>query len=367
MGEICSIIANPNGEAWEFAFEVYKYLTKKEDERAARKRREFSDKIEEYLLENKELNSQQSIESLKGLSGKIYDLIKEGGTSEFELNPVEIKDFPDKEFKPQIKKNIRGSNCFFIHDSNLEPSRWFTELCLINHALRNSSASQIVNVLPYLKFSRQDRKDQSRVPISSQVVADSLNHNHTRGLTVEVHNEATQGSYSIPFDSLPAFPFLIRYFKENRPEILDDLAILGPDGGSIKRIERYIEKFGFDKAIVDKYRKVSGILGESLGILGNVKDKKVLVYDDIGSTGGTQIRASKAAKNAGAKFVVGYCTHGIFTEGIESILEHFDEFYVGNTIKQPNIPGLKIVSFVNPIAEAIYRIHRGYSLSELFE
>lgn len=367
MDEKCSIIANPEGNAWEFASEVHKYLIKKENERHSRKRREFSEKIEEYLNENQEIKSQELVEVLNGFAGKIYELIKEGDGSEFELNPVEIQNFPDGEFKPQIQKNIRGSNCFFIHDSKLDPSKWFTELCLINHALRNSSANQIVNVLPYSKFNRQDRKDQSRVPISSQVVANALNNDRTRILTVEVHNEATQGSYNIPFDSLPAFPFLIRYFKENRPEILENLVILGPDGGSIKRIERYIEKFGLEKAIVDKYRKVTGILGESLGLLGNVKEKNVLVYDDIGSTGNTQIKASIAAKNSGAIKVFGYCTHGIFTEGIEKILEHFDGFYVGNTIKQPNIPKLNVVSFVNPIAEAIYRIHRGYSLSELFE
>mgnify|MGYP001564307396 CR=1 FL=1 len=365
MGERCSIIANPEGNAWEFAFEVHKYLIKKETERHSKKRKEFSEKIEEYL---KETNiDEETTNRFKGVSTRIYELIKEGDGSEFELNPVEIRNFPDGEFKPQIKKNIRGSNCFFIHDSSLDPSRWFTELCLINNALRNSSANQIVNVLPYSKFNRQDKKDQSRVPISSQVVANVLNNDRTRVLTLEVHNESTQGSYNVPFDSLPAFPFLIRYFKENHPEILENLVVLGPDSGSIKRIERYIEKFGLEKAIVDKYRKVTGILGESLGILGNVKEKNVLVYDDIGSTGNTQINASKAAKNAGAINIVGYCTHGIFSEGVEKILEHFDGFYVGNTIKQPNVPKLNVVSFVNPLAEAIYRIHRGYSLSELFE
>jgi ribose-phosphate pyrophosphokinase len=313
----CSIIADPKGDAWELACKIYKYLVEKED---------F-----------------------------------------FELNELSIKKFRDGEIKPKISKNVRGKNCFFIH-SNKNTAYWHLELCLVNNALRNSSAHETIDVLPYLKFSRQDRKDESRVPISAQVVADNIGrYDHTRILTVEVHNPSIQGFFQCPFDSLYTFPIIIDYLKNFHPEITEDLVIMSPDTGGAKRAEAFAKRLGKnDVAFGYKSRPVEGEV-DQLKILGDVKDKNVLIIDDIVDSGNTLIKASQAAKEQGAKKVYAYCTHGLFTEGVERVTSNFDKFFIGDTVKQESNNNLEIISFAPLLAEAILRISKGQSLSALFE
>jgi ribose-phosphate pyrophosphokinase len=313
----CSIIADPKGEGWELACQIYKYLIEKED---------F-----------------------------------------FELNELSIREFRDGEIKPKINKNVRGHNCFFIH-SDKNPAYWHLKLCLVNNALRNSSAHEIINVLPYLKFSRQDRKDESRVPISAQVIADDIGrYDHTRILTVDVHNPSIQGFYQCPFDSLYTFPTIINHLKNFHPEILDNLVIMSPDAGGAKRATSFAKTLGKNEvAFGYKSRPVEGEVDE-LKILGNVKDKNVLIVDDIVDSGNTLVKASQAAREQGAKKVYAFCTHGLFTQGVEKLTSNFDKFFVGDTIKQDPHSNLEIISFAPLLAEAILRISKGQSLSALFE
>lgn len=366
----CSIIANPKGDAWNFACKVYEYLKKKEREDSEKEKERFTSRINHCLEEEFQ---DGSLAEKKRFAHIIYNCLKDGEESLFELNPLHIIEFPDKEFKPKIEKNIRGSNCFFIHDSNLDPARWLAELIFVNDALRNSSAHEIINVLPYLKFSRQDRKDESRTSINSKDIAKILNHGHTRVLTIDVHNDAIQGFYDIPFDNLPSFPVVVKNLRQNYPQFIEDLVILGPDEGSLKRVRKYAEELDIGIAIVDKFRKVSGKLGESLGILGNVRNKNVLEIDDIVSSGDTCIEGANAAINNGARNIWFYGTHGLFTKGYERVAQSFGSgrIFIGDTIKQKKeffeYPNFGIISFTDLMGEASYRINKGDSLSELFQ
>lgn len=314
----CCIIANPEGNAWEYAKKIHEELKSR--------------------------------------------------FSSFELNNINIKRFKDEEIKPKIELNVREKKSYFIHDSNLHPSEWFTQLCFINQALKKSSAQEIINVLPYLKFSRQDRKDESRVSINARVVADVIDLYANRVLTLDLHNAAIDGFYSIPFDNLSSFPVVIKHLRECHAEILNNLVIMSTDAGGAPRAKAFAKKLETgDIAVGYKTREKAGEVS-SLKILGEVNGKNVLIVDDVVDSGGTLIKSCEAARNSGALKVYAYCTHGLFTDGVRKVTDCFDLFFVGDTLKLPEEPGpnTEIISFIPLFAEAIYRTSEGESLSELF-
>ena len=300
-------------------------------------------------------------------ASKLYEKIRDK-TDKFELNKVNIKKFRDKEIKPKIELNIRNKDCYFIHDSNKDPKSWFLELCLINSAIKGSSAERIIDVLPYLRFCRQDRKDESRVPISAKVVSDVIGIYADRVLTMDVHSHQIQGFYNIPFDNLYSFPTVISNINQEDSNILDNSVIMSTDAGGASRAKSFAERAGKKEvAIGYKVRNKDGDV-ETLKILGEVKNKNVLILDDIVDSGTTINMAAYAARMNGANKVYGYCTHGLFTKGIEYVTKNFDTFFLGDTLYNNNPPkNTRIISFVPLFAEAIYRINEGKSLSELFE
>jgi len=312
-----SIIADPNSPNWTFAYEVFRYLSNK--------------------------------------------------TSDFELNKVYIKRFRDGEIKPKIDLNVRGKCCFFIHDSTKKPSDWFLELSLINQALVKSSASEIIDVLPYLKFSRQDRKDESRVSINAKVIADMIDEYADGVITLEVHNPAVDGFYNKRFDNLFSFNTVLSYLKSKHPYIFSNLVVMSPDAGGAERANAFAKKAGITEiAIGYKQRKMAGEV-ESLRIIGDVKGKNVMIIDDMIDSGNTLIKAAKVAKEQGAEKIYAYCTHALFTEGIAKVVDNFDLFFIGDTLGNKSHPKMETISFVPLIGEAIYRISKGESLSALFD
>jgi len=320
MNYKCSIIANPEGKSWNFAKKVY--------------------------------------ENLKERDGK------------YELNEVSVKKFRDGELKPKIKDNIRRKNCFFIHDSTLPPCEWLTQLALINGTMKNSSAQEINDVLPYLAFSRQDRKDESRVPISSKVVADIIGLYANRVLTIDVHNPAIEGDYKVPFDNLHSFKTVIDYLNKEDFGFFKNTVIMSPDVGGAKRARSFAKRVGINKiAIGNKNREEDGEV-ESIQIIGHVKNKNVLMVDDILDSGNTIIQAYNAVKEKEAEKISAYAPHGLFTKGVKRLTDCLDLVIIGDIIYNPDLENnekVKIVSFAPLFAEAIYRINEGHSLSELFD
>ncbi|VVB77796.1 Ribose-phosphate pyrophosphokinase [uncultured archaeon] len=302
-------------------------------------------------------------EFAKGISQELKK-----GNNGFELNKIDIKRFKDGEIKPKIELNVRKRNCYFIHNPNSRPADWFLELCLINQGLKKSSAQEIINVFPYLKFSRQDRKDESRVPISASVVADVISLYADRVLTIDFHNSSIDGFYTVPVDNLSSYPVVIKHLKENHPKILENLVIMSTDAGGAPRAKAFAKKLGITEVAVGYKSRERANEVESFKILGDIKDKNVFIVDDMVDTGGTLIKACEYAKNAGALKTYGYCTHGLFTEGVKKVTDCFDLFFVGDTLKLPETPGknVEIISFIPLFAEAIYRTSEGESLSELF-
>src|SRR3989338_4964906 len=294
---------------------------------------------------------------------KVYDKIKTK-TNNFRLNEVSIERFRYGEIKPKIKKNIRNGNCFFIHDSNKKPADWFLELCLINHTMRKSSAEKIIDVMPYMDFSRQDRKDESRVPISARVVADVVCLYADSVITIDPHNRAIEGFYSIPFNGLYSFPVTVKHIKRRYPKMLENLVIMSTDTGGAAGAKDYARKFGIDEvAISYKTRPKSGEVG-TIKILGEVAEKNVLIVDDMIDSGGTLAKAAQEAKKKGAKKLYAYSTLGLFTEGMEIVTPYFERVFVGDIIKleKPHNK-IEVISFTDLFADAIYRTSKGQSLS----
>lgn len=313
----CSILADPQGNAWGFAQSIYENLRKR--------------------------------------------------SSKFELNEVHVKQFRDGEIKVKIKDNARRKNCFFIHDSGKHPAEWFLELVLVNQALKNSSANEVIDVLPYMKFSRQDRKDESRVAVNARALSDVISLYANRVLTIDTHFPQLPSFYSIPFDNLYSSGLLHEYLQSNHPEILQDTVVMSPDAGGTSRAKAFASRLGISDIIIGyKHRKKDGEIQE-YKIVGELKKENVLIIDDMVDSGGTLIEAVKCVKQAGAGKVFVYCTHGLFSAGRELVANAVDLMLVSNSIPQPEHKGIEVISLEGLFAEAIYRLNEGTSLSALFE
>ncbi len=303
--------------------------------------------------------------------GIYKDLLKRG--LEVHLVEIKIKTFRDKEIKVKVNENIREKMCFFLHNSALPPSEWFTQLALINYAIKYASASKIINVLPYLYFSRQDRKDEGRVAINARVVADIISMYADRVITIDLHAPQIQGFYSIPLDNLYSFPVAADYIFNKYGKEFEHIVVMSPDAGGVQRarsfMERIKKKFNINSSLVFgyKYRPKEGEVSE-YRLLGEVDGKDVVIVDDIVDSGNTLITAAKALKEAGAKHIYAYATHALFTEGFDKLKEHFDKFFVTNT-KMVEIEDdkLEIIDISRLLSEAIYRISTKDSLSVLFK
>ncbi len=313
----CSILADPNGGAWKFANAIY--------------------------------------ENLRLRSGN------------FELNEITIKEFRDHELKVKIKNNIRRKNCFFIHDSSLKPADWFLQLALVNEAVRSSSANELIDVLPYMKFSRQDRKDESRVAVNARVVSDSLSLYADRVLTIDTHSSQLPSFYRIPFDNLYSSRLLHEYLKQNHPYLLENTVVMSPDAGGTSRAKGFASRLGIEDIVIGyKYRKKEGEIHD-FKVVGELKGENVLIIDDMIDSGGTIIEAAKGVRAMGAKRVYVYCTHGLFSKGKEEISRAVDRMFVTNSIPQSSEGNIEVIPLENLFAEAIYRTNEGSSLSQLFE
>ena len=293
------------------------------------------------------------------------DLSKRSGA--FELGEIRVKEFRDHERKPRIEANVRGRDCYFIHDSNKDPSVWFLDLCLINEALRKSSARQIIDVFPYHRFARQDRKDISRVPISAKVVARAVDDYAHGVLTLDVHNPAIDGFYDSRFDNLPSFPTAVKQIKPFFEKELSNLVIMSPDAGGGPRAQSFAKRLGVEQVVIGyKTRGKNGEI-EGLHIAGDVDGRDILIVDDIVDSGGTLVNACDVARKLGAKKIYGYAPHGLFTKGVSEVVSSFDKFWIGDTLNQKPFDKLEVISFAPLFADALYRMTSGQSLSELFD
>ncbi|MFP4355169.1 MAG: ribose-phosphate diphosphokinase [Phycisphaerae bacterium] len=286
------------------------------------------------------------------------------------LSEATIRPFPDGELMVKLDEDVRGRDTFFIQSTCTPVNDHLMELVIFIDAARRASAERITAVVPYFGYARQDRKDEGRVPITAKLVCNMIAAaGADRVLTVDLHAAQVQGFFDIPVDNLSAEPVLSRYYSQLQ---LDDLVLVSPDVGNVKRARVYAERLGAGLAIIDKRRK-SGSDIEVENIIGDVEGKTVLMVDDMISTAGTISSAAKLVKQRGAGKVLVGCTHPVLCgPAVERLRDApIEEIVVTDTIplsqeKMEQIGRLKVLSLSALIGEAIHRIHNNESVSSLF-
>lgn len=283
------------------------------------------------------------------------------------LGQVLVETFPDKEIGVQILENVRGRDVFVLQSIARRPNFYLMELLILIDALKRASAKSITAVIPYFGYARQDRKDKPRVPITAKLVANLLEKaGASRVLTMDLHTEQIQGFFDIPVDNLYARPLLGSAVKEFG---FTEGVVITPDIGSIRFAKEFASLLGWDLAIIDK-RRINAEKVEANALVGDVKDRNVLIVDDLCSTGVTLRKAAMVCQQAGAKKIYAAVTHGLF---LEKALEGsaMEKIFVSNTIAMPDEvlqnPKVQIVSIASLFSKAIHSIVTATSLSNLFD
>jgi len=238
---------------------------------------------------------------------------------------------------------------------------------IVNDALMRSGAKTINDVLPYHKYMRQDRRAAPRSPITAKVAADMIQTYGNSVITTDVHNAATESAYRIPFENLKAFSYIINQIKERHPDFLENTILMAPDANSAKNTEIYARKLGVGMAIAHKVRDKSGI--DSMTLIGNVKDKNVLIVDDMIDTGGTMRTAAEKIKEGGGRNIYACATHGLFSGDARKAFEasELEKIIVTNSIPQKSAGKIEVVPLEGLFSEVIYRMSHGESISEMYQ
>jgi len=289
---------------------------------------------------------------------------------EIDLGELEIKRFSDGELSIAFKENIRNEDVFIIQSTN-PPADNILELLLMFDAARRASARSIVAVIPYFGYGRQDRKDRARVPISSRLMMDLITAGGVaRIITMDLHSPQIQGFANVPFDHLYSRIALLdrlREFKLNEKSGV----VLAPDVGSAKMSQSYAKKLNIGFALIDK-RRPKPNMAEVANLVGDLKDKHVLIIDDMIDTAGTICNAAQTAMDEGAISVTAVATHPVLSgPSIERLSKSpISKVIVCNTIDLANktkFEKLEVISVAEVFGESIKRIVDGTSLSSMFD
>ena len=285
------------------------------------------------------------------------------------LGQAEMFKFANDNTFVRILENVRQRDVFIIQPICYPVNDNLMELLIAIDAFKRASAGRITAVVPYYGYGRTDKKDQPRVPITARLVADLLTAaGANRLLTVDLHAGQIQGFFNIPVDELTALPILIDYFKAKE---ISDLAVVAVDIGISKRARDVAEHLDVPLAIIEKRRVGNNDRTEILNVIGDVDGKVALTFDDEILTGGTVVNAAEALVKQGVTEVFFCATHPVFTKDAPQRLAQssFQEVVVTDTVPltEKQINGKITVLSVAPLlGEAIYRIHKGQSVGELF-
>ncbi len=285
------------------------------------------------------------------------------------LGKVLLRDFPNGETFARIEENVRGEDTYIVQSTCPPVNQNMMELFIMIDALRRASANRITAVLPFYGYARQDRKDQPRVPISGKLVANLLvSAGANRVLTVDLHAQQIQGFFDIPVDHLYAAPVMFEYLKTM--DLGEQIAVVSPDVGGIKMAHAYSQLLHADLAIVAK-RRMSDTEIETVSVIGKVRDKTVVLVDDLTETAGTLVSAAKILRRRGAKRIIAVVSHAVLNDlGIKRLRKsNIDELITTDTVTRPPIEGVKLTtcSVAGLLGEAIKRIHTNSSVTSLFE
>ncbi len=288
---------------------------------------------------------------------------------DMKLGKSNVTQFSDGEINVTIEESVRGADVFLIQ-STAPPlvNKNIMELLIMIDALKRASAGSITAVLPYYGYARQDRKAKPRDPISAKLLADLITvAGADRVLTMDLHASQIQGYFNIPVDHLFGQPILAEYIKEKE---IEDMVVVSPDFGSVTRARDFAAMVNASIAIIEKRRPKANEL-EVMSIIGDVKDKNVVIVDDLVDTAGTLVKAADALSKMGAKSVIACSTHAVLSgEAVARINNSvIDELIVLDTIELPDekkLDKLRILSCSKLFSEALSRIYRNDSISEIF-
>jgi ribose-phosphate pyrophosphokinase len=235
------------------------------------------------------------------------------------LGRMDLGHFPDGETFVQIHETVRGRDVFIMQSIARQPDQYLMELLLIVDAVKRAAARNVIALIPYFGYSRQDRRDKPRVPVTAKLVADLLQAAGVKQVvTMDLHTEQLQGFFNIPVDSLYARPRLVEALRNLIS--VDNLVVAAPDVGSVKLVRAFANELRTGMVIVDKER-INASKVRVTTVIGDVNGKDVLLADDMCSTAGTLVSAAKACHEKGARRIFAAITHGLFVGNSIEMIE----------------------------------------------
>ena len=286
------------------------------------------------------------------------------------LGQAEVFKFANDNSFVQIRENIRQRDVFIIQPTCYPVNDNLMELLIMIDAFKRASAGRITAVVPYYGYGRTDKKDQPRVPITARLVADLLTAaGADRLLTVDLHAGQIQGFFNIPVDELTTLPLMGQHFADKE---LQDLVVVAVDIGISKKARDMAERLGAPLAIIEKRRTGNNDKNETMNVIGDVEGKIALTFDDEIDTGGTIVNAAKALSEQGVQEVYACVTHPVLSRNAAELMANskFKEVVVTDTIPmsaEKRNGKFTVLSVAPLLGEAIYRIHKGQSVGDLFK
>lgn len=286
------------------------------------------------------------------------------------LGKMEVFEFKNENIFVRIMENVRERDVFLIQPICSPVQRNLVELLIMLDAFKRASAERVTAVIPYYGYSRTDKKDQPRVPITARLIADLLTTaGANRILTVDLHAPQIQGFFNIPVDELTALFILSDYWRNKK---LKNIVVVATDIGISKRARDLAEKLDAPLAIIEKRRLGNKDTTETLNIIGEVEGKRAITVDDEIDTAGSLVNAVDALLKSGAREVYACCTHPVLSgPAIERIAKSpVKEVVVANTIPvngSRKLSKITVLPMASLLGEAIHRIHTGMSIGSMFE
>ncbi len=288
------------------------------------------------------------------------------------LGKSDASTFSDGEISIGLHESVRGSDCFIVQSTCNPVNNNLMELLIMIDAMKRASAARITAVIPYFGYARQDRKAKARDSISAKLVSDLISTaGANRILTIDLHAPQIQGFFNIPVDHLVGAPLLTSFLRKKMGDRIDDYVVVSPDLGSVTRARNFSTRLGCPLAIIDKRRQKANV-SEVMNIIGDVKNKKIFLVDDMIDTAGTLCNAAKALTEKGGSGEIYACaTHGVLSgSAIERIkCSHIKEVILLNTVPIPKeklLDNFTVLSVAPLFAEAIKRIYSDKPVSTMF-
>ncbi|MCL4520204.1 MAG: ribose-phosphate pyrophosphokinase [Firmicutes bacterium] len=283
------------------------------------------------------------------------------------LGQADVGRFSNGEIRVRLEENVRGTDVYIVQPTTTPVNDHLMELLLLIDAARRASARRVTAVMPFYGYARQDRKERGREPISAKLVANLITvAGARRVLTMDLHAPQIQGFFDIPVDNLHGVRILSEAIYQKH---LENLMVFSPDAGGVMRARQMAKFLDAPLGFIDKRRPEPNV-SEVVNVIGKVRDKTVVIIDDMIDTGGTVALAAQAIRDLGARAVFAACTHPVFSGEAVGVLSEsvIEEFVVTDTIQVDKPPrGMVAISVAPLIAEAIMRVHEDLSVSKLFE